>query len=273
MKHLKKYFEANQKMWDEFAKLHYDSKTYKTKEFLDGETTLNSIEREEVGDVKGKTLLHLQCHFGLDTLSWAREGAIVTGVDFSSEAINLARKLGELTQLDARFIGSNIYDLPEVLDDKFDIVFTSYGVHCWLPDLQRWAEIVEYFVKPGGLFYIAEFHPVIWMFDNEDANDFKLKYSYFHDPEPYQFDVDGSYAETEQEFEPCVDYEWAHGMGEVVTSIAQAGLRIEYLHEFPMASFQSFPFLKRRDDGYWYYEDPDIQLPLMYSIRARKSMS
>jgi SAM-dependent methyltransferase len=273
MKHLKKYFEANQKMWDEFARLHYDSKTYKTKEFLDGKITLNSIELEEVGDVKGKTLLHLQCHFGLDTLSWAREGAIVTGVDFSSEAINLACKLGELTQLDARFIESNIYDLPEVLDDKFDIVFTSYGVHCWLPDLQRWAEIVEYFVKPGGLFYIAEFHPVIWMFDNEDANGFKLKYSYFHNPEPYRFDVDGSYAETEQEFEPCVDYEWAHGMGEVVTSIAQAGLRIEYLHEFPMASFQSFPFLEQRDDGYWYYEDPDIQLPLMYSIRARKSMS
>lgn len=273
MNHLKKYFEANQKMWDEFAKLHYDSKTYKTKEFLNGESTLNSVELSELGDVSDKTLLHLQCHFGLDTLSWARQGAKVTGVDFSGEAIKLARRLTEMTEVDAQFIESNIYDLQDVLDEQFDIVFTSYGVHCWLPDLRKWAEIVTHFLNPDGIFYIVEFHPVIWMFDNENPNGFKLKHTYFHNPEPYQFDVDGSYAETDKAFEACVDYEWAHSMGDIITSIVQAGLRLEYLHEFPMASFQAFPFLKQRDDGYWYYEDTDIQLPLMYSIRARKATS
>ena len=273
MKHLNKYFEANQKMWDEFAKLHYNSKTYRTKEFIEGATKLSSIELEEVGEVKGKSLLHLQCHFGLDTLSWAREGAKVTGIDFSSEAIALARKLTDITDLNATFIQSNIYDLPEVLDEKYDIVFTSYGVLCWLPDLKRWAEIVAHYLKPGGMFYIAELHPFMWVFDNENPNEFKLKYTYFHDSEPYQFDVDGSYAETEGEFEACVDYEWAHNIGEVVTAIADAGLRIEFLHEFPKATFQNFPFFKQKEDGFWYFENPDIQLPLVSSIKAVKEVN
>ncbi|MFW9835174.1 MAG: class I SAM-dependent methyltransferase, partial [Candidatus Thorarchaeota archaeon] len=129
-----KFFEANRDLWDKFAKINYESEMYKVRDFIDGKTSLNSIELEEVGEVQGKTLLHLQCHFGLDTLSWTREGAIVTGVDFSSEAIQLARNLADEVGLEARFIQSNIYDLPDVLDERFDIVFTSYGVHCWLND-------------------------------------------------------------------------------------------------------------------------------------------
>jgi SAM-dependent methyltransferase len=206
----------------------------------------------------------------LDTLSWAREGAKVTGVDFSGEAIQLANELTEKTGLEARFILSNIYDLPEILEDKFDIVFTSYGVHCWLPDLTRWAEIIAHFLKSGGIFYIAEFHPFTWVFDNEFKDDFKLKYSYFHSPEPEKFDVDGSYAGPNAKIEPCVDYEWTHGMGDVINSIIHAGLQIQFLHEFPMSCFQQFPFLEKRDDGYWYYDNPEIQLPLVYSIKAIK---
>ena len=270
MTRLEKYFEANRKMWDEFAKVHIDSKTYETKGFLEGQTTLKSIELEELGDVQGKTLLHLQCHFGLDTLSWAREGAKVTGVDFSGEAIRLARELTEKTNLDAKFIQSNIYDLPDVLDEKFDIVFTSYGVHCWLPDLNRWAEIVAHFLKPGGTFYIAEFHPFMWVFDNEDPNSFKLKYTYFHNPEPYEWDVDGSYAGFDAKIEPCVDYEWAHGMADIINAIIDSGLQIQFLHEFPKSSFQHFPFFVKKEDGYWYYDNPEIQLPLVYSIKAIK---
>ena len=270
MSRLGKYFEANRKMWDEFAKINYGSETYRTKEFLEGGTTLNSIELEELGDVKGKTLLHLQCHFGLDTLSWARQGAKVTGVDFSGEAIRLARELTEKTRLDATFIQSNVYDLPEVLDEEFDIVFTSYGVHCWLNDLYRWARIVSHFLKPGGKFYIADFHPFIGVFDWDATDDFKLEYNYFHEPEPKEFSVDGSYAESDVKIEPVVDYEWWHGMGVVITAIAKAGLRIHFLHEFPKSSFQRFPFLKQREDGYWYYDNPKIQLPLTYSLMATK---
>lgn len=268
MKNLRRYFEANQKMWDQFAKEHYTSDVYKTQDFIAGKTTLNSIELEELGDVAGKSLLHLQCHFGLDTLSWARDGARVTGVDFSEEAIKLARELAEGTGLDARFIQANIYHLPEVLDEQFDIVFTSYGVLCWLNDVNHWAEIVAHFLKPGGTFYIAEFHPVLWMFDNEAEDDFHLICSYFHKPEPYEYHVDGSY--TGAKIEPQFDYEWAHGMGDVISAIAAAGLLIEFLHEFPISPFQAFPFMKRGLDGYWRYEHAEIQVPLVYSIRARK---
>jgi SAM-dependent methyltransferase len=271
MSRLEKYFEANRKMWDEFAKVHIDSEPYGTKNFLEGQTTLKSIELEELGDVQGRTLLHLQCHFGLDTLSWAREGAKVTGVDFSREAIRLARELTDKTNLDARFIQSNIYDLLNVLDEKFDIVFTSYGVHCWLPDLNRWADIVSHFLKPGGIFYIAEFHPFMWVFDNENPDNFVLKYTYFHSPEPYEWDVNCSYAGPDAKIEPCVDYEWAHGMGDVINAIIQAGLQIQFVHEFPKSCFQQFPFFVKKDDGYWYYDNPKIQLPLMYSIKAIKT--
>ena len=161
MKDLDKYYKANKAMWDQFARINVESKTYKTEAFLKGETSLNSIELEEVGTVRGKTFLHLQTHFGLDALSWAREGAIVTGVDFSSDGIAISRDLAKKANIDARFIEANIYDLPDVLDEKFDIVYTSYGVLVWLPDLKRWAEIVAHFLKPGGTFYIVEFHPYL----------------------------------------------------------------------------------------------------------------
>jgi SAM-dependent methyltransferase len=255
-------------MWDQFAKVHYTSDVYKTQDFIDGKSVLNSIELEEVGDVTGKSLLHLQCHFGLDTLSWAREGAKVTGVDFSEEAIKLARGLAEETGFDARFIQSNIYDLPQVLDEKYDIVFTSYGVLCWLNDLGRWAEIIAHFLKPGGIFYIVESHPFMWVFNNEADDGFHMIYSYFHESEPHEFQVDGSY--TGDKIEPQSDYEWTHGIGDVVSAIARAGLRIEFLHEFSKSPWQQFPFFKKGDDGYWRYEHPTVQLPLTYSIRAQK---
>ena len=136
--------------------------------------------------------------------------------------------------------------------------------------MYRWAEIVARFLKPGGTFYIAEFHPFICVFDWDAPDDFKLEFDYFHDPEPKEFSVDGSYAESDVKIEPIVEYEWWHGIGHVITSIAKAGLRIHFLHEFPKASFQRFPFLKQREDGYWYYDNPKIQLPLTYSLMATK---
>ena len=264
-----KFFEANRDLWDKFAKINYESERYKVREFLEGKTALNSIELEELGDVKGKTLLHLQCHFGLDTLSWARKGAVVTGVDFSREAIRLARSLAEETAIEATFIESNIYDLPDVLDEKFDIVFTSYGVHCWLNDLVRWGEIVAHFLKPGGTFYIVEFHPLQWVFDWDAEDDFKIVRGYFHRPSPIELQVDGSYADGTK-FEPQPDYEWAHTMADVVNAIINAGLRIEFLHEFAKSPFPNFSFLKESEDGYWSYDNPDVQLPLVYSIKASK---
>ncbi|MFW9843604.1 MAG: class I SAM-dependent methyltransferase [Candidatus Thorarchaeota archaeon] len=270
MKDLDKYYEANKTMWDQFAKINVESKTYKTEQFLKGESVLNSIELEELGDVKGKTLIHLQSHFGLDALSWTREGAIVTGVDFSTEGIAISRDLAKKAKIDARFIESNIYDLPNVLNEQFDIVYTSYGVLVWLHDLKRWAEIISQLLKPGGTFYIAEFHPFLWTLDNENPNDFSFIRSYFPLGKPYEFDVDGSYAESDIKIKPQVDYEWAHGLASILTSIADAGLRIKFFHEFNKAPFQAFPFFKKRNDGYWYYDHPEIQIPLVFSLMATK---
>ncbi len=187
------YYSANKKVWDEFAKIHFKSEHYRVKEFLAGETSLKPYELEDIGkEVKGKTLLHLQCHFGLDTLSWAREGAKVTGVDFSSDAVKLATHLAEEINIDAKFIQSNIYDLPDVLDEQFDFVYTSIGVLCWLHDIDRWGEIIAHFLKPGGVFYIAELHPFSMVFDKEHKKEESSEDDYFHNPEPMEFKVEGT---------------------------------------------------------------------------------
>ncbi len=271
MKESRQYYDAIQKMWDEFAKVNYQSEVYQTKEFLKGKTSLNSIELDELGKfVKGKSLLHLQCHFGLDTLSWARQGAKVTGVDISGKAINLARQLAKNAKIEATFVESNIYDLPKNLDEKYDIVFTSYGVLCWLNDLKRWAEIIAQFLKLGGIFYIAEFHRFIWVFDWDDPNDFVLKNNYFHDPEPIGYTVSGSFADGNKTTEKLDGYEWSHSLSDVINSIISAGLQIKFFNEFSKAPFQRFPFLKKSVDGYWRYDHSEIQLPLVFTLMAKK---
>src|SRR3569833_2969415 len=169
------YFEENKKLWNQRTTVHKDSSFYDVTSFLGGKSSLNEIELREIGDVKGIKILHLQCHFGMDSLSLARMGADVTGVDLSDAAIEEARKLNEELSLGAKFICCNVYELKNHLEEQFDIVFTSYGVIGWLPDLNKWAEIIGHFLKPGGFFYMAEFHPVVWMLDE----DFKeVKYSY-----------------------------------------------------------------------------------------------
>ncbi|GAG59711.1 unnamed protein product, partial [marine sediment metagenome] len=232
----KKYYNANKELWDEFARLHYEteSEDYSVKSFLEGQTTLKSYELKEMGNVKGKSLLHLQCHFGLDTLSWAREGAIVTGIDISSEGIRLAKLLAKQAKLEANFIESNLYELPKVLFEKFDIVYTSIGVLCWLNDLNEWGKIIANFLKPGGFFYIAEIHPLSRVFDNEtkDIRDLQVYYNYFHDPKPMEFVADGTYASVGTKFEPKKQYEWAHSISDIINSLIEAGLRIEFLNEY-----------------------------------------
>ena len=154
------YVQANRKLWNEWTGLHLDSNYYDLNGFKAGKVTLGAVERREVGDVSGKSLLHLQCHLGLDALSWARLGAAVTGVDISDESIHVAQALSDEFNVPAQFICSDIYELPQVLDRQFDIVFTTCGVLTWLPDLQRWAKIITHYLKPGGMFYINEIHPI-----------------------------------------------------------------------------------------------------------------
>ena len=265
-----KYRQANQKMWDEFVGINSRSDLYELEAFKKGKNKLNPLETSEVGDVKGKSLLHLQCHFGMDTLSWARLGADVTGMDFSPRGIELARSLSEELNISARFICCDLYDLPNQLDRKFDIVFTSYGVLCWLPDIPRWARIAASFLQQGGFFYMAEFHPFASVFDNDPGIiGWKLRYPYF-ERQAMEFEADGSYADPVTKIPKMKEYEWEHGMGEVITSLVDAGLRIDFLHEFPYTCFSAFPFLEKGNDGYWHQPGGVDMIPLTYTIKATK---
>ncbi len=262
------YMESNRRLWEEWVPVHVNSDFYRVDQFLAGENSLNTLEVGEVGDVAGKNLLHLQCHFGKDTLSWARLGAHVTGMDFSESAIEQARQLAERCNLDARFICSNLYDLPNNLLGQYDIVFTSYGVLAWLPDIPRWAKIAASYVKQGGFFYIAEFHPFAMVFDDNDP-ELKYRYPYF-DKEAMHFEVEGSYADRNAKIQSKEEIGWNHTLAEIITSLIDNGLQIEFLHEFPFSVYQQLPFLV--DDGHGIYSFPDGQqpIPLMFSLKATK---
>ena len=238
--------------------------------FKAGKEQLQPIELRELGDVRGKSLLHLQCHFGLDTLSWARHGAHVTGIDFSDQAIAQAWSLAEELHIPGRFICCNLYDAPGRLDEQFDIVFTSYGVLFWLPDLRRWAEIVAHFLKPGGVFYIVELHPFANIFEIDDVTDLQPAYPYFSGPEPQRFETHGSYADPTADVH-LEEYGWDHPLSEVINALLSAGLHLEWVHEHPVSTYQRFPFMVRSDNGEWRLPGKlDGMLPLLFSIRATK---
>jgi ubiquinone/menaquinone biosynthesis C-methylase UbiE len=268
---MKDYLEANRRHWDEVVPIHMRSGLYDVDSFRAGRSKLKPVERDELREVRGKTLLHLQCHFGLDTLSWAREGAIVTGVDFSEQAIEAARALAAEIGIDARFILSEAYSLPAKLDEKFDIVFTSYGAICWLPDIRRWSKVVARFLKPGGTFYMVEFHPVCGIFDDDPtATDLHIRYPYFNSGEPIRTEEDGTYADRSAKVANRLNYSWPHPTSEVITSLIEAGLQIEFFHEFPFTTEHWFPFMEELGERGWRLTKQDGSVPLMYSIKATK---
>ncbi|HEX8180394.1 MAG TPA: class I SAM-dependent methyltransferase [Pyrinomonadaceae bacterium] len=266
---MNKYVESNRSLWDGWTRLHADSDFYDIAGFKAGRSSLKPIELAEVGDVSGKSLLHLQCHFGQDTLSWARLGAQVTGVDFSPEAIRLARALSAELNINARFVQSNIYDLPRALDDRFDIVFTSYGVLSWLPDLDRWAEIIAHFLKPGGFFYIVESHPIFGMV-NDDATGFE--FPYFSTPEPIELESHGSYAASGAAVGFAhPEYNWEHSLSDIINAVMRAGLHLEFVHEFPfMWYIPLYSTLEEFEPGKGRLKGSFGLLPHMFSLRARR---
>ncbi|MCW3989590.1 MAG: class I SAM-dependent methyltransferase [Candidatus Bathyarchaeota archaeon] len=266
---MEKYYIMNKRRWNELVGIHAKSDEYDLDGFIAGKNSLHSIELEALGDVSGKSLLHLQCHFGLDTLSWARLGAKVTGVDFNEPAVELAQEIAKRIGVDAEFICSNVYDLPERLDAEFDIVFTSYGALCWLPDMGEWARIVSRFLRPGGTFFVAEFHPFMWVFDDEHPSELVIKYGYWQGEEPDYYESEGTYADQDAKVENRGMYNWAHPMSEVVNTLIGAGLTIRELGEYPFSvNGTQMAFMENGKDG--YSRLPGYDLPLMYSIKATK---
>ena len=256
----------NRVNWNQRTPVHAASDFYDLEGFRRGNQTLREIELAEIGPVRGKSLLHLQCHLGIDTISWARQGARTTGVDFSDQAIAMARELNAQAETGAKFICADVYDLPAVLDDRFDFVVTTYGVLAWLPDLTRWAQVVNLHLKPGGSFLIVDFHPLLGTFDPSPQG-VEFAHSYFH----HQLRVPGnapSYAGSELIESPC--FEWQHSLGDVVTALAAAGLLIEGLREYPYCAYRAFPHMVHGPDGWWRFPDGNESIPQMFSIRARK---
>lgn len=262
------YKKANLDLWQQFVDVNSKADSYRLAEFKRGGTSLHAPELAELPDVKGKSLLHLQCHFGMDTLSWARLGAQVTGMDFSSKGIDLARSLADELKIPANFICCDVYDLPNHLQEQFDIVFTSYGVLTWLHDVKRWAEIAASYVKPGGTFYIAEFHPFANVYDMS-APGYQLRYPYFYD-KPFCEVADASYADAETKIAPTKTYEWSHPLGEIVSALIDNGLQIEFLHEFPYSVYQQLAGLRETADHRFVFTEDEPWFPLMFSIRAKK---
>jgi SAM-dependent methyltransferase len=267
---MQEYIENNRKLWDGMVPFHVASDFYDVASFKAGRNALLRVELEEVGPVAGKTMLHLQCHFGMDTLSWARMGADVTGVDFSVPALATARELSAELNIPARFIESDVYKLQDVLQGQFDIVFASYGVICWLPDFPRWAQVAASYVKPGGFFYLADAHPFATTLD-ADSPERPLRVTTPYDSRgmPTAYESGGTYADPTADLPHKRSLEFNHPMGQIVTSLIEAGLRIEFLHEFPFAAWQQFPEAVRRDDGYYYMPD-ESGVPLMFSVKATK---
>ena len=271
--------EANRRNWNERTPVHAASTFYDVPSFKAGRITLHDIERREVGDVAGKSLLHMQCHFGMDTMSWTRLGAEAVGVDFSSEAIALARALSGELELPTRFVECNVYDLPGVLDEQFDVVYTAMGVLCWLPDLTAWANVIARFVKPGGMFYLFDSHPLLMVFEPQGSaegepgiKDLRVTYPYFPNVEGLRFEGgEPSYAGSQPI--AAESYEWCHSVAEVIAAAQDAGLVLEFFHEFPVNCYQAFPGMRQGADGWWRFPDPQNLLPQTFSLRARKPAS
>lgn len=260
------YISINKKAWNERLGAHLTSEFYDLEAFIKGKNSLNSIELDLLGDVSGKSILHLQCHFGQDTLSLSRMGAMTTGVDLSDKAITKAKELNEKLACSAKFICCDVYSLPENLDEQFDIVFTSYGTIGWLPDIDKWATIVNRFLKPGGRFIFAEFHPVVWMFDD----DFKeVKYRYFNDAAIEETE-EGTYADKEAKIN--LKYvSWNHGLAEVLSSLVNQGLELKQLKEFDYSPYNCFSQTIEFEPGKYRIRHLENYIPMVYALEMKKA--
>jgi SAM-dependent methyltransferase len=265
MKEASDYININKQTWNDKTDVHIASEFYDMKGFLDGKSTLNSIELELLEDISGKNILHLQCHFGQDTMTFSRMGAKATGIDFSDKAVEKAREFSAKLNLDTSFICCDIYDAPNQLDEKFDIVFTSYGTIGWFPDLDKWANVIAHFLKPNGQFIMADFHPVVWMFDN-DFNE--VFYSYFN-IEPIIEEESGTYAETEADLQ-TKSIGWNHPISEILNSLLQSGLELKQFNEYDYSPYNCFNEMEEFEKGKFCIKTFGNKIPMVYSILATK---
>lgn len=259
------YIAINKHSWNNRTETHLYSEFYNLEDFLKGETSLNSIELDFLEDIKGKSILHLQCHFGQDSMSLSRLGAKVTGVDLSDKAIESARKIATDIGVDTTFICCNIYDLEQYLDQQFDYVFTSYGTITWLPNLEEWARLIAKFLKPRGKFIFVEFHPVVWMFDD---NFEKIGYNYFNIAPIVETET-GTYADKEAAISQSY-VTWNHSMSEVVSSLLGNSLELKHFSEYDYSPYNVFANMEEVEPKKFRIKHIGNMLPMVYAIVAEK---
>lgn len=258
--------EQNRAVWDQRVAFHLSSDFYDVPGFKAGRNSLNSIELDLLGKLKDLSVLHLQCHFGQDSISLSRMGAEVTGIDFSPNAIAVARALAEELGTSTRFVCCDVYDLPQHLHGHFDIVFTSYGTIGWLPNPAPWAKIVAHFLKPGGRFVMADFHPVLWMFDDTFRT---LHYSYFN-AGPITELSQGSYADPDAVLQTTTTG-WNHSMSELLECLLSNNLQLKHFLEFDYSPYNCFPGMLEDRPGQWIFPHHGRKLPMVYAFSMKKN--
>jgi len=271
------YRDINRLSWNERAAAHAASPGYNVDKFLSDPTFISNVvsfDIPRIGDVTGLRGVHLQCHIGTDTISLARLGARMTGVDFSSAGLEQARDLAARTGADVEFVESDVYGAPDVLGrGEFDLVFTGIGALCWLPDVRRWAHVVADLLKPGGRLFIREGHPMLWALgDPRPDGRLVVEYPYFEQKEPTVFDEGGTYVETDVEFHHNVTYEWNHGLGEVVTALMDVGMDLTSLEEHDSVPWEALPgHMDKLQLGEWRLSDRPERLAHSYTLQAVKA--
>ncbi len=257
------YFKANRDLWDAKTNVHVKSRFYDVESFKQTGNSLSKIELNDLGDVSGKKILHLQCHFGQDSISLQKLGADVTAVDFSPNAIAAGRSLAHEMGSDVRFVESNVYDVPNNINGEFDLAYSTFGTICWLPDLDKWAEVIKQKLKSGGQLYLAEFHPFVDCLDDEYR---QFGYPYFND-RVLEGTFEGTYADRSADIQ-LKEYFWNHPISEVLNALIKAGFTLEFFNEFNYTPWPCFPNLKKRAEREWVFEHLDSSIPMVYSLMA-----
>ena len=268
------YTELNRASWDERAPAHAASSDYAVDRFATDPGHLSEVVRFDLpllGDIGGLRGVHLQCHIGTDTVSLARLGADMTGLDFSPASLTQARRIARLAGADVRFVEAEVYDAPVALGpEPFDLVYTGIGALCWLPDIARWARVVAGLLRPGGRLFIREGHPVLWALDDPRPDGLlAVEYPYFEREEAMVFDEGGTYVDTDAVFTHNRTHEWNHGLGEIVTALMAAGMDLTGLVEHDSVPWDALPGqMERIGGGEWRLADRPWRLPHTYTLQA-----
>ncbi len=263
---MEKYFKTNQENWDKRVAYHLESSLYNMDQFRKTKNSLTQIELDGLAEeVKGKSLLHLQCHFGQDTMSWTNLGANATGIDFSQKAIDAAKEISTELGLATQFITCNVYDAAEYINAPFDIVYTSFGATCWLPDLDQWAAVIDRCLKPGGVFYIAEFHPTLYLLNFDSL---KMEYPYFN-VGALEEDIEGTYADRNAPIK-SKEYFWCHSIEETMMPFINRNYELIHFKEYPYSPFSCFPNMEQKSENEYFMKGLEHIVPCAFSLKMKK---